>query len=73
MNKLYEIINGILKENDLDTFDKFEDSHHLKNDLGLDSFNLAELTVLIEDEYDIDIFEGDLVFTIGDIKEKLNG
>ena len=73
MKKLYEIINGILKENDLDTFDKFEDSHHLKNDLGLDSFNLAELTVLIEDEYDIDIFEGDLVFTIGDIKEKLNG
>jgi acyl carrier protein len=73
MNKLYEIINGILKENDLDTFDKFEDSHHLKNDLGLDSFNLAELTVLIEDEYDIDIFEGDLVFTIGDIKQKLNG
>ena len=57
MNKLYEIINQILKENDLDTFDKFEDSHHLKNDLGLDSFNLAELTVLIEDEYDIDIFE----------------
>jgi acyl carrier protein len=73
MNKLYEIINQILKENDLDTFDKFEDSHHLKNDLGLDSFNLAELTVLIEDEYDIDIFEGDLVFTIGDIKQKLNG
>jgi len=73
MNKLYEIINGILKENDLDTFDKFEDSHHLKNDLGLDSFNLAELTVLIEDEYDIDIFEGDLVFTICDIKQKLNG
>lgn len=73
MNKLYEIINQILKENDLDTFDKFEDSHHLKNDLGLDSFNLAELTVLIEDEYEIDIFEGDLVFTIGDIKQKLNG
>ena len=72
MNKLYEIINGILKENDLDTFDKFEDSHHLKNDLGLDSFNLAELTVMIEDEFGIDIFEGDLVFTIGDIKEKLN-
>jgi acyl carrier protein len=73
MNKLYEIINQILEENDLDTFDNFEDSHHLKNDLGLDSFNLAELTVLIEDEYGIDIFEGDLVFTIGDIKQKLNG
>lgn len=73
MNKLYEIINQILEENDLDTFDTFKDSHHLKNDLGLDSFNLAELTVLIEDEFGVDIFEGDLVFTIGDIKQKLNG
>ena len=73
MNKLYEIINQILEENDLGRCETFKDSHHLKNDLGLDSFNLAELTVLIEDEYDIDIFEGDLVFTIGDIKQKLNG
>lgn len=73
MNKLYEIINGVLEDNDLDTFETFEDSMNLKNDLGMDSFNLAELTVAIEDEFDVDIFKNDMVFTIGDIKKKLNG
>lgn len=73
MNKLYEIINGVLEDNDLDTFETFEDSMNLKNDLGMDSFNLAELTVAIEDEFDVDIFKNDMVFTVGDIKKKLNG
>ena len=73
MNKLYEIINEILEDNDLDTFEIFEDSMNLKNDLGMDSFNLAELTVAIEDEFGVDIFKKDMVFTIGDIKNKLNG
>ena len=73
MNKLYEIINGVLEDNDLDTFETFEDSMNLKNDLGMDSFNLAELTVAIEDEFDVDIFKNDMGFTIGDIKKKLNG
>jgi len=73
MNKLYEIINEILEDNDLDTFEIFDDSMNLKNDLGMDSFNLAELTVAIEDEFGVDIFKNDMVFTIGDIKNKLNG
>ena len=62
----------MLESNELDTQETFKDTDNLKNDLGMDSFNLAELTVMIEDEFGIDIFEGDLVFTIGDIKEKLN-
>ena len=73
MKKLYEIVNEVLESNELDTQETFKDTDDLKNDLGMDSFNLAELTVMIEDEFDIDIFEGDLVFTIGDIKQKLNG
>ena len=73
MNKLYEIVNEVLESNELDTQTTFKDTDNLKDDLGMDSFNLAELTVMIEDEFDIDIFEGDMVFTIGDIKTKLNG
>lgn len=73
MKKLYEIVNEVLESNELDTQETFKDTDNLKNDLGMDSFNLAELTVMIEDEFDIDIFEGELVFTIGDIKQKLNG
>jgi len=73
MNKLYEIVNEVLESNELDTQNTFKDTDNLKDDLGMDSFNLAELTVMIEDEFNIDIFEGDMVFTIGDIKTKLNG
>lgn len=36
------------------------------------SFDLAELTVKIEDEFDIDIFEDGLVNTIGEIYAKLS-
>jgi len=40
-------------------------------DLGLTSFDLATLTVKIEDEFDVDIFEDGLVSTIGEIIEVL--
>ena len=36
-------------------------------DLGLSSFDLASLTVKIEDEYDVDIFEDGIVLTVGEI------
>ena len=44
----------------------------LREDLSLTSFDLAELTVKIEDEFDIDIFEDGLVSTIGEIYAKLS-
>ncbi|MGI6794791.1 phosphopantetheine-binding protein, partial [Bacteroides sp. KG68] len=44
---------------------------NLRDDLGLTSFDLAELTVKLEDEFDIDIFEDGLVNTIGEIYKKL--
>lgn len=43
----------------------------LRDDLGFTSFDLAELTVRIEDEFDIDIFEDGIVSTVGDILNKL--
>ena len=44
----------------------------IRADLGLTSFDLAELTVRIEDEFDIDIFEDGLVNTVGEIYAKLS-
>jgi acyl carrier protein len=49
------------------------DSMNLKDDLGFDSFMLAELTVEIEEETGVDIFKDGMVFTIEDILKKLNG
>jgi len=40
-------------------------------DLGFDSLDLAELTVRIENEFGIDIFEDGIVETVGEILEKL--
>ena len=71
--QLLEIINKVLDGNGYNTITEISDDMNLKNDIGFDSFMLAELTVEIEEAYNIDIFKDSLVFTIGDIKNKLNG
>lgn len=71
--ELLEIINEMLEENDREPINTLEPSMHLRNDLGLDSLMLAELTVRIEDEFGIDIFEDGIVQTIGEIEQKLEG
>lgn len=43
----------------------------LREDLGLDSLDLATLTAKIEDLYGVDIFETGFVNTIGEILVKL--
>lgn len=69
--KIIDILNGIVlaKGNKID-FDINSDTK-LREDLNLTSFDLAELTVKIEDEFDIDIFEDGLVSTVGEIFAKL--
>lgn len=73
MKDLLEIINRVLDSNEMDTIDKIDSNMNLKNDIGFDSFMLAELTVEIEEETGIDIFADGVVNTIGDITKKLNG
>jgi acyl carrier protein len=70
--QLLEIINKVLENNGYSKVSEITDDMNLKNDIGYDSFMLAELTVEIEEVYNIDIFKNSLVFTIGDIKKKLN-
>ena len=69
--KILNIINEIRATKELPAIDKINVTDDLRNDLDLTSFDLAELTVKIEDEFDIDIFEDGLVNTIGEIYEKL--
>ncbi len=70
--KVLEIINSIRTSKDLPALDIIKDSDTLLFDLQLTSFDLAELTVKLEDEYDIDIFEDGLVNTVGEIYAKLS-
>lgn len=71
-SKVLEIINEIRASKSLPEIDKITEDTKLREDLSLTSFDLAELTVKIEDEFDIDIFEDGLVSTIGEIYAKLD-
>ena len=65
MEKLLQIINTVLENRGKTKIVFIERSSKLRDDLGFDSLDLAELTVRIEDEFNVDIFEDGLV-------EKLN-
>ena len=69
--RILEIVNMIRATKALVPLETISPSDNLRNDLGFTSFDLAELTVRIEDEFDIDIFEDGLVNTVGEIFVKL--
>ena len=69
--KLLTIINTIREAKGAAPVQQLKASDKLREDLGLSSFDLAEITVNLEDEYGIDIFENGLVNTVGEIYAKL--
>ena len=69
--KILEIINKIRLVKGLEPIEQLKEEDNLREDIGFSSFDLAELTVNIEDEFDIDIFEDGFVNTIGEIYDKL--
>lgn len=69
--KVLEIINNIRTAKNMSILTELNVDDKLRENLGLTSFDLAELTVNIEDEFDIDIFEDGLVNTVGEIYTKL--
>lgn len=69
--KILTIINQIRKAKKMPELNAINLSDSLRNDIGFTSFDLAELTVRIEDEFDVDVFEDGLVSTVGDIMKKL--
>lgn len=70
-NKVLEIINEIRASKELPALACLNANDSLRDKLEFTSFDLAELTVRIEDEFDIDIFEDGLITTIGEIYTKL--
>jgi acyl carrier protein len=66
---LLELINEVLTEGPIS---EIHAEMHLRNDVGMDSLDLAHLTVLIEDEYGVDIFEEGNINTISEILNKIN-
>lgn len=71
-DKVLEIINLIRESKNLVSLKELNLTDRLREDLGFSSFDLAELTVRLEDEYEVDVFEDGLVTTVGEIFDKLN-
>ena len=65
------IINTVLRNRGKQTVESINERSSLRDDLGFDSLDLAELTVRIEAEYDVDIFEDGVVTTVGEILDKI--
>lgn len=69
--RIDEIINIVLANRGKNTIPVLHDGFEFRKDLGFDSLDLAELTVRIEAEFGIDIFDDGIVNTIGEILEKI--
>ena len=70
---LLETINEVLSSSGYHEVTNINDNDNLRDDLGFDSLMLAELTVEIESEYGIDIFNDGLITKVSEITAKING
>lgn len=64
-------INEVLIGKDMPIVTDISYDTTLRDGLGLDSIDLAELTIRIEEETDIDIFSDGIVTTVGEILDIL--
>ena len=71
IEEVSKIIKDILKNKGNDREIQISESTSLREDLSFDSFDMAELTVKIESEFGVDIFEDGIVYTVGEIVKKL--
>jgi len=71
MERILNIINTVLKNRGKSVVESINENTNLRNDIGMDSLDLAELTVQIESEFDVDIFADGIVNTIGEVLKKL--
>lgn len=70
---MYDIINLILSNRGKEQIERISRTDHLRNDIGFDSMDLAELTVRVEAETGIDIFETEIVNTVDEVLNKIEG
>ena len=72
IDNLKEIINTVLTNAGMQSISMLNENTSLRKDLGFDSLKLAELTVRIEDQFDVDIFANGIVDTASEILSVAN-
>ncbi len=69
--QLMAIINQVLANKQRPPVSALKSGDRLREDLGLDSLDLAELTVRVEEAFEVDVFADGVVRTVGEIEDKL--
>lgn len=73
LQTLLDVLNTVRGNKGLEPLPTLERDQDLRRDLGLDSLDLAELTVRLESESGVDVFQAGLVATVGEVLERLEG
>ena len=69
--QIITFIREIISDKGHNLNQEINESTNLRDDLGLSSFDLATLTVMIEDKYGVDVFEDGIILTFGEIIERI--
>ena len=72
LEEIKKIINEILINDSRPILESINKKMSLRDDIGLDSLDLAQLTVQIEEKYSVDIFEDGFVDYVEDVIKKIN-
>lgn len=72
LDKIAAHLNEVLLVSERAPVNRLEPTMRLRQDLGLDSLELAELTVRLEAEFGVDIFRDGLVNTVAEVLDRLN-
>ena len=70
-DRILDIINQIRANKGVAKLDTIDSTTRLREDIEFDSFDLAELTVNIEEQFAVDIFEDGVISTVGELCKKL--
>lgn len=68
---LLQLVNEVRHNKHQPPVTQLSPSSRLREDLGFESLDLAELTVRIEEKFGVDVFADGLVSTIGEISAKI--
>jgi acyl carrier protein len=71
MDQLLIIVNVVRINKGLPALPVLHPEMRLREDLGFDSLDLAELTARIDERCGVDVFADGLVFTVGEVQAKL--
>ena len=71
LHLIFQQINQVLISSNRPVLSSIDLHHSLQSDLGLDSLELAELTVRIDAETGVDVFKEGVVRTVGEVVDRL--